>query len=336
MRSLIFVTQQVDPEHPVLGTAVPKIRALAERLDEVVVLALSAVPGALPANCRVRTFGAPTKALRGLRYGAVLVPELTRRPLGVLAHMSPVYARLAAPLARPYGVRVLLWYAQWRTNSLLEKTVRSVDVVFTVDRRSFPFESPKVRAIGHGIDLARFRCGEPRSDPRLRLLALGRYSEVKDYPTILRALAEVDAELELYGSLETDADRRHRPELERLAAELGLDGRVRFGGPVPPARVPELLVRADALVSATRGGADKVVLEAAASCRPAFAVAEAFAGLLPPELRFGDARSLAEQLRVLARSSGSERGRLGRLLRGRVEAQHSVEHWADAVLAGLA
>ena len=43
-RSLVFVTQQVDPEHPVLAATVPKIRALAERLDEVVVLADRAVP----------------------------------------------------------------------------------------------------------------------------------------------------------------------------------------------------------------------------------------------------------------------------------------------------
>src|SRR5206468_106937 len=46
--SLVFVTQQVDPEHPVLAATVPKIRALARRLDEVTVLAASAVEGALP------------------------------------------------------------------------------------------------------------------------------------------------------------------------------------------------------------------------------------------------------------------------------------------------
>src|SRR5262249_23147031 len=51
--SLVFVTQQVDPEHSVLAATVPKLRALAGRFDEVTVLAASAVPGVLPANCRV-------------------------------------------------------------------------------------------------------------------------------------------------------------------------------------------------------------------------------------------------------------------------------------------
>ena len=159
---LIFVTQQVDPEHPVLAAAVPKIRALAARVDEVVVLALHAQPGVLPANCRVRTFAAPTQALRGARFAAALGAELARgRPRALLAHMSPIYAVLAAPVLRPLGVRVLLWYTQIRTNPLLERAVRLADAVFTTDERSFPFRSPKVHAIGHGIDVARFACAEP-------------------------------------------------------------------------------------------------------------------------------------------------------------------------------
>ena len=33
MNRLIFVTQAVDPEHPVLGATLPKIRALAARVE---------------------------------------------------------------------------------------------------------------------------------------------------------------------------------------------------------------------------------------------------------------------------------------------------------------
>ena len=60
MRSLIFITQAADPAHPVLGATLPKIRALAERVDEVVVLADSIDPdgaaGELPRAqlCRAR------------------------------------------------------------------------------------------------------------------------------------------------------------------------------------------------------------------------------------------------------------------------------------------
>jgi len=55
---LVFITQRVDEDDPALGATVPKLRALAERVDELVVLALHAVPTELPANVRVDNFAA--------------------------------------------------------------------------------------------------------------------------------------------------------------------------------------------------------------------------------------------------------------------------------------
>lgn len=324
---LVFVTQQVDPEHPVLGAAVPKIRALAERVDEVAVLALSARPGVLPANCRVRTFGASTQALRGARFAAALGAELARgRPRALLAHMSPIYAVLAAPVLRPLGVRVLLWYTQVRTNPLLERAVRLVDAVFTTDERSFPFASPKVHAIGHGIDVARFDCAEPPGREQLHLLALGRYSPVKGYPELIHAARDAGAKLTIHGSTENERERAHKAELEQLAPDV-------VRGPVAASGVPALLVGADALVSATRGGADKVVLEAGAACVPAFSPAPAFAELLPPPLGWRD--DLATALRTFAELPRDARGELGRTLAARVREQHSLDSWADRIVEAL-
>ena len=72
MRRFIFITQIVDPEHPALGATVAKIRALARRVDEVVVLALAAKPGSLPSNCRVRTVSGASRLQRGVRFESAL------------------------------------------------------------------------------------------------------------------------------------------------------------------------------------------------------------------------------------------------------------------------
>src|SRR6185436_772655 len=88
----VFATQKIDPEHPLLGAAVPMIRALAERVDEVVVLTAEAADGALPDNCRVRLFDARTQVGRGRRFAAALNGELSPRPVAVLSHMVPLYA----------------------------------------------------------------------------------------------------------------------------------------------------------------------------------------------------------------------------------------------------
>jgi glycosyltransferase involved in cell wall biosynthesis len=332
---LVVVTQEVDPASPVLGATVAKLRALAARVDELVVLADSAVEGVLPENSRVHLFAARTKAGRGTRFETALAGELRRRPrpAAVLAHMCPIYAVLAAPLARPVGVRVLLWFTHWRASRLLQLAERVSTTVISVDRGSFPFPSRKLVAIGHGIDLADFRCSPRERDGAPRLLALGRTSPAKGLDTVLRAVADVaDATLDVHGPSLTDEERAHREALGQLVAELGIAARVRIGDAVPREQVPELLAGFDALVNNMRAGApDKVVYEAAATCLPVLASNPVFAGFLPEELRFPreSPADLAARIRGL---STLDLPAVGRELREKVVREHSVESWADRVV----
>jgi glycosyltransferase involved in cell wall biosynthesis len=332
---LVVVTQEVDPASPVLGATVPKLRALAARVDELVVIADSAVEGALPENCRVRLFRASSKLGRGARFETALLAELARRPrpAAVLAHMCPIYAVLAAPVARPVGTKVLLWFTHWRASRLLRLAERASTTVVSVDRRSFPLESRKLVPIGHGIDLGDFACVERRREDGLRLIALGRTSPSKGLETVLRAVAEVpEARLTIHGPSLTGEERRHRGELEQLVTQLGLGQRVRVGGPVAREEVPTLLAGADALVNNMRAGApDKVVYEAAATCMPVLASNPIFEGLLPAELRFPreDASALAEKLRGL---DALDLPTIGDRLRAQVLRDHSVESWAEQIV----
>ncbi len=339
MRRLVFVTQQVDPGHPALAATVPMIRALAARVDEVVVLADRAVPGTLPPNCRTRSFAAPFRAGRGVRFESALAQELVHRPLAVVAHMCPIYAVLAAPIARPAGVPVLLWFTHWRKTRLLRLAARLSTRIVSVDKRSVPIDSRKVRGIGHGIDLSEFDCRREPS-PDFRVLVLGRYSVAKGLETILRGLrlaldGGLDARLEAHGPALTGTERQHRASLERLVAELDLGRRVRLGHAVLRSEVPDLLARADVLVNNMRAGApDKAVYEAAASCVPVLASNPVFDDLLPEELRFDreSPEELAAKLAGLAAQPDEDRAALGRRLREVVERRHSVDSWADRII----
>jgi glycosyltransferase involved in cell wall biosynthesis len=339
MRKVVFVTQQVDPLHPALAATVPKIRALAELVDEVVVLADGAVPGVLPANARVRTFHARRKAGRGLRFETALARELRGlRGGAVVAHMCPIYAVLAAPLVRPLRVPLVLWFTHWRASRLLQAAERASSAVTSVDERSFPLPSRKLRAIGHGIDLAEFPCARPRVGEGMQLLALGRYSTAKGLDVVLAAvnLAGPDVELRVHGPSLSEDEHHHRAELEVLSSELGLDGRVVLGDAVPRAELPALFATHDALVNNMRSGApDKVVYEAAAGCLPVLASNPIFDALLDREQRFPrwDPIALADAIRALAATSADERAAIGRRLRERVEEGHSVQSWARGILA---
>jgi glycosyltransferase involved in cell wall biosynthesis len=316
MRKLVFCTQKLDADDPVLAATVPMVRALAARVDELVVLCDTAVS---QVDARVHEFGAPTQLQRGLRFERALARELHGTE-AVLAHMVPLYAVIAAPLVRPRRIPLALWYTHWKDHAVVRAAELVCTHVLSVDERSFPLRSRKVRGIGHGIDLGEFSCSDAPGGP-LRALVLGRYSPAKGLETILRAADLAGVPVEAHG---TDATfETYTRELRQAFPSADLRG------PVPRTELPALFARSHVLVNNMRAGApDKVVYEAAASCLPVLASNPVFDDLLPPELRFGrdDAQGLAEKLRTLDARRRPE-------LRDAVAAHHSVEHWADEVVA---
>ena len=331
MRRLVFLTQAVDPAHPALAATVAQIRALAARVDEVAVLAQSAGGVVLPDNVRVRTFGASTRAGRVVRFERELARALPAD--AVVAHMIPVYVLLAAPLVRPRRIPLLLWFTHWKASTQLRAAERLATAVVSVDRRSFPLDSAKVRPIGHGIDVGEFTCSDRTARDGLHALVLGRYSPAKGIETILRAVQQVDGvDVELHGAALSELERRHRDELARLGMPLG--------DAVPRADVPALFERSDVLVNNMEAGApDKVVYEAAAACLPVLASNPVFDALFAGFPLFFDRdspESLAERLRWFAALSPDERAEIGRTLRERVARSHSVDTWADGILAAAA
>ena len=301
---------------------------------------------------------ATTPTGRGLRASSFVIaaskrrprPALVRdaklrlRPVGVVAHMCPIYAVLAAPIARPLGVPLLLWFTHWKRTRTLEAAEKASTAVVSVDRRSFPIDSRKVIAIGHGIDLDEFPCrpeGQHAND--FRVASLGRYSRAKGLETIVRGVAlamedGLDVRLEVHGPALSAAERDHRTDLERLVAELGLDSRIRLDAAVLRSGVPEVLHRADCLVNNMEAGApDKIVYEAGASCLPVIASNPVFDELLdgllvPLQFARDDPEQLAGRIERLAMMTPAQRASIGRVLRDRVAAGHSVQHWAEQIL----
>src|SRR5262249_1417454 len=153
----------------------------------------------------------------------------------------------------------VLWFAHWRDSPLLRAAERASSAVVSVDRRSFPFASHKVVAIGHGIDVGSFECAPRHAAGPLRVLALGRYSPSKGLDVAVRAVAGTDARLVVHGPVLNADEERHRAELERLVGELGAGDRIRLEDAVPRAAVPALFADSDVLVDNMRAGApDKV------------------------------------------------------------------------------
>jgi glycosyltransferase involved in cell wall biosynthesis len=343
-----FVTQTVDPDDQVLGFVTQWIQALCERFSGVVVIA-NQVAGPQPdlgPGIDVISLGKERGAgrwARGAAYQAALLRMVSMHPQAILAHMSPVYLNLAAPLAKAVRVPLLLWFAHPADTRALRVAERLADRILTSLPGAYPRPGPKVRAIGQGIDLRAFAMLPQRApDGALRLLALGRTSPAKGFDVVIRAVglarkSGMNVKVRVVGPSTTVEERRHRIELQHLTESLDLDESVSVETGVPPSQVTGLLAQADALVNAmVAGSGDKVVFEAMASGRPVIASNPVLNPLLeglPVELRFqqGSAEGLAGRITDLGRFDPSRRPQLAEALRRRIEGAHSLEHWGGEV-----
>ncbi len=347
MINLVFVTQLLDPDDPVLGFVIGPVRALARSADHVVVVAneVRAVPDDLGAEVvslgKERGWG---RARRGLRYQAVLARlARDRRPLTLVAHMCPRYLTVAAPIARASGMRTVLWFAHPSASRPLARAERFADAVITTLPHTYTRSSNKVRAIGHSIDIDRFAYSQPELKPgECRLLAVGRTSPVKGYPLMIRALAlarqrGVDAELHILGPSTTPSELGHRRDLEHLVQRLGLDGVVHLSDGVPPSQVVKWIQGSTAMVNAHDSAADKVVFESLACGRPVLACSADFHRLmggtpLRLDFRSGETGELADRIVGLAEAPPETLAAVSRELRDRMVRAHSLKHWAESVV----
>jgi glycosyltransferase involved in cell wall biosynthesis len=339
---VLFITQQFDPDDANLAIVPAQVAAIARRVDEVVVVADRIVPAALPPNARGYSFHSRTKAGRGLRLLRVVARELPglRRGGAVIAHMCPVYAITVAPVVRPAGVPLVLWWSHWKLDAVVRTAERVSTRVVSVAPGTFPGASGKLVTVGQAIDVASFpERSRERPDGPLRAVVIGRYSPAKGVGTILRALRlaldrGVDLRLDVYGNSPNDEARLERDALQRLVGELDLGSRAQLHDAVTRAEVIWLLGQADLLVNNAPGGADRVVFEAGASGIPVLASNRSLAGFLDADAFFDrdDAEELAGKLAAIAALSPAERDETGRRLHDRVERENSVDSWATGLL----
>ncbi len=318
---VLLVTQEIDENSALLGVTLTWIRHLAPKVGHVAVLALSVGTADLPDNVSLYSMGKERSAnkLSLLKnfYGHLWRLLRGREVDVIFVHMVPRYAILAAPLARLFGIPIVLWNAHGTVSSYLRLAHRLVAAVVTASPESFRINSPKRIVTGHGIDTDYFTAAEreptattdgrrlqtratgpsdaatdgdiaPVSAGSKVLLTVGRLSRSKDYGTIIQALARlrsqkptVDARLRIIGTPFFADDHAYLAELEKLVDELGLAEHVTFVGKVPNRRMVEEYRRCAVLINSSHTGSiDKVVLEAMACEKPPLTCNESFAPVL--------------------------------------------------------
>jgi glycosyltransferase involved in cell wall biosynthesis len=112
-----------------------------------------------------------------------------------------------------------------------------------------------------GIDTAQFPIAQRADGPPWRIIRVGSINAVKDYPTLLRALAALpdSVTLDIIGEDTLDG------AIQKMAAQLGIVDRVVFHGWQPTDRLATLYHRAHLNIVSSRHEASNVTMLEAAS-----------------------------------------------------------------------
>ncbi len=341
---LLLFNLATDEEDPVLGFTTQWINALARHCSSVDVVTMTAGRVNVGHNVQVFSVGKEkgyTEPRRAVEFYRILSRRLRAKHFdAALCHMIPLFGLMAAPLLKPRGVKLVLWYAHKAAPLTLRAAERIADRVLTPTRESFPLPSHKLMVVGHGIDTSLFTPvwaqGPARPKP-FTILSVGRVAPIKGLEVLIEAVQILakshppgDFRVRIVGPV-APKDAAYAEELARAVASSGLQDRIAFVGPRPSRRMPAEYRSGDLLVNVSRtGSADKVVLESMACEVPAITTNPAFVEMLspwaevllsPPE----DPEALALRIRRMMDSPPSERKELGRALREVVERDHSLD-----------
>jgi glycosyltransferase involved in cell wall biosynthesis len=333
---------------PILGVAAAHLRAAASRPLRYARVAWETIAGTHERQRdRLRSFCHFVEAIGTV--GAV-------RAAGVQhlhAHFAVGSATCAWVLSRYLGLPFSFTahaYDIWLDRLLLPEKLR--DACFAVtcteeNRRhllaNYAPEGATIHVIHHGVDAAKFRPSASKSAGVPRILSVGRLCEQKGFATLLRACAELHRDGEQF-ECHIIGDGPLGPELRQLAAQLGLQGRVRFLGRAFQEELPGHYAAAHIFALACtqasdddRDGIPNTLMEAMACGLPVVStrfsgipelVDDGENGLLAPP---NDSRALASALRRLLRDE-QLRASLGARGRDRVVSHFTLEGAASSLV----
>ncbi|MBN1202266.1 MAG: glycosyltransferase family 4 protein [Anaerolineae bacterium] len=343
----LMITQKLDPADDRLGFVMRWVEMLAARLDHLDVICQAHASPDLPANVTLYSMGKDTGAGRLAQARALTqhLRRLTPQVDGVFCHMIPRYVIFAAPWTRLHRKPLLHWYTHRQITPELRLARVLATHILTAAPNSYPLSTRKLAVMGHGVDTDLFPlAGAENRPPEVVLVA--RLSRIKRQDWLLRAASRLAARGDVRpfhviivgGPVDEEPD--YPAELAALANRLEPRPAVTFTGPLSHAGVGEVIQGCAVAVNLSPPGLfDKSALEPMLAGKPTLVTNPDFAPLL------GDAADtlivpdktgddvLADRLAVLLRQTPDERAAIGRTLRERVLAAHSLDGLMDRLVA---
>ncbi len=272
---LFIITQKYDTCDSNLGAFIDWWNRLAEKTENIYILALEKHSEPTKANMEVISMG-KEKGIGFFRkifgFYAGLFKTIGKTD-AILVHMIPKYIILAAPVALIYKKPIYLWYTGVSAHWQLRLAVLFCKKVFTAHEAAMRIDTKKRVIIGHGIDTEKFKVQSSKFKvgDQITILSVGRITPSKQLDFIICAIADLiksgcDLKLKIIGGIIQEYHQKYFEFLKKLVKDLKVDEKIEFVGPVFYDKMPGYFQNAEILINAVPfGGLDKVTLEAMAS-----------------------------------------------------------------------
>jgi glycosyltransferase involved in cell wall biosynthesis len=344
MRHLLVFNLATDADDPILGFTTRWLNELAKHYDTLDVVTMRAGRLAVSENVAVYSVGKErgvSEAGRAVRFYWILTRLLRRkRYVCCFAHMMPLFAVMGAPLLKAARVPIVLWYVHRQNHRLLRLAERAAWQVVTASLESFPFATPKLRVVGHGIDTTFYApTSAPAAEP-FQVMQVARLSPIKHQETLLAATADLPMRVVLVGAPLNAGDELYAQRLRAQAADPARCLPAQLTGALPPSQIVALAHQSHAAVNLSPPGLfDKAALEAMACGLPTIVASDGFDALLGPHqaaLRVAhpnDVDGLRARLQSLMALSDAQRRQIGADLQAQVVQHHSLPALVEQLVA---
>ncbi|MCK5320162.1 glycosyltransferase family 4 protein [Candidatus Parcubacteria bacterium] len=358
---LLICTQKVDINDDLLGFFHFWIAEFAKNCEQVTVICLYKGEYDLPDNVRVLSLGkekrnhesCPTSLkLRGVKIMNQGIAKLSyffnfykyifkykNDYDSVFVHMNSVYVLLGGLFWQMRQKKVGLWYAHGHISWELKVAEKFVDNIFTASKESARLESKKIKIIGHGIDISKFKNKNlKRKTNKFKIIYVGRISKIKNQELLARALNILvnennikNIKVDLIGSPARLKDIEYSEKIKQLVKKDNLENYIEFKGSVPNKNVNKIYNESDLSVNlCPTGGMDKAVLESMASEVPALVLNKTFENLFGKYknlliLNNEDEKELAEKIKHIMNVKSDEKNIIIRELKNAVIKNHNLE-----------
>jgi glycosyltransferase involved in cell wall biosynthesis len=349
--NLLVFNLATDAHDPILGFTTLWLNKLAEQVQSIYVITMRSGVLKLRENITVYSLGKELgygKPRRAVRFYTFLYEILKHQSLDLcFSHMTPIFTNLAAPILKILGIPIVTWYAHPSLTNNLKLAHHLSNTMVTSIPTAYPYRHDKLVVVGQGIDTDLFTPLNPRithqvtndkpTDKDTLILAVGRLSPVKDYGTLIAAVAYLISQTShrvrvlIVGNPTNTQDETYVQSLYQQVKALNLESIVTIQPAVSMYELPDIYRQCTVYVNLTPTGfGDKVALEAMACGKVCLAANTGFRdtlGVYADQLLFAHAnpQDLAQKLISFLSFSDEQRQEIGNYLRQQIVDRHGLD-----------